>query len=438
MKFANIDSNSFALRNGKVNGYLNFGDHIQIAAIDNLYHYMGIKKESVVRISYYDLSTYSGEQLILPVNFMLYWMPLPSGDLVSPDIIPVFLGASFPNDMPAHVFEAMKKWEPIGCRDEGTYRCFQEHGISSYLAGCLTVALPTKEYDTQKQNGKVFLIDAPQEMIPYIPQALKKEMIVDTNEFIGLFEKDMSQEEYAKNRYKRLAQEASLVITSRLHVAAPCVAMGIPVIVCLREMDSRFSWLEKYIPIYLKKDYEKIDWSNAGSLVNRVDKELILKTASERIWAAYYKYSFLKYTSDLTKYYMDRSALPVMKSCQHDYLCRIVSKIKGTFPEGSTFEYALWGITQEASLIHEEIQQQFERTNLVAVYDTYKSGQFLNKKISHPSEIRKSTGNVFYFVCAYGAHGAASKLFHELGIDSSRICIVGQEKRQLIAGEPDK
>lgn len=435
MKFANIDSNSFALRKGKVNGYLNFGDHIQIAAIDNLYHYMGIEKESVVRISYYDLRTYSGEQLILPVNFMLYWMPLPTGDLFSPDIIPVFLGVSFPNDMPAHVFEAMKKWEPIGCRDEGAYRCFQEHGISSYLAGCLTVTLPTKEYDTHKQNEKVFLIDAPKEVIPYIPRAFKKNLIVDTNEFIGLFEKDIPQEEYVKNRYKRLAQEASLVITSRLHVAAPCIAMGIPVIVCLKQMDSRFSWLEKYVPIYLKKDYEKIDWSNAGSVVNRVDKELILKTASERIWTAYYKYSFMKHFSDLTDYYMDRSALPVLRSCQQDCLRRIVSKIKGEFPEGKIFEYAIWGITREADLIHEEIQEQFERANLIAVYDTYKSGQFLCKKIAHPSEIRKNTRDVFYFVCAYGAHSAANELFRELNIDNSRICIVGQEKRQIMAGE---
>lgn len=57
-------------------------------------------------------------------------------------------------------------------------------------------------------------------------------------------------------RYKN---EAKLIITSALHCAAPCTAMGIPVILCRQndEQLTRFSALDSILPLYTLDDFKK-------------------------------------------------------------------------------------------------------------------------------------------------------------------------------------
>ena len=64
MKYANIRMQR--------DGLNNLGDNIQLLAIDNLLHYMGVPKEDIVYIDYYDLATYDGEYVVLPINYPLY------------------------------------------------------------------------------------------------------------------------------------------------------------------------------------------------------------------------------------------------------------------------------------------------------------------------------------------------------------------------------
>ena len=56
MKFANISMQRSGLNN--------LGDNMQLLAIDNLYNYMGIDRNEIVRIDFYDLNTYSGEYVL--------------------------------------------------------------------------------------------------------------------------------------------------------------------------------------------------------------------------------------------------------------------------------------------------------------------------------------------------------------------------------------
>ena len=59
----------------------------------------------------------------------------------------------------------------------------------------------------------------------------------------------MYQECLNENKYKN---EAALVITTALHCASPCTAMGIPVVLLCEneEQMGRFSALKNIIPIY--------------------------------------------------------------------------------------------------------------------------------------------------------------------------------------------
>ena len=79
--------------NGNSDRIINIGDYAQLLAIDNLYAYMGVKEQDIVRIEYYDLLDYEGEYVILPINFIFFNPYYGERELVlSPKIIPVFLG----------------------------------------------------------------------------------------------------------------------------------------------------------------------------------------------------------------------------------------------------------------------------------------------------------------------------------------------------------
>ena len=78
---------------GKSNRLVNIGDYAQLLAIDNLYSYMGVKEEDIVRIEYYDLLDYDGEYVVLPINFIFNNPYYGERELLlSSRIIPVFLG----------------------------------------------------------------------------------------------------------------------------------------------------------------------------------------------------------------------------------------------------------------------------------------------------------------------------------------------------------
>ena len=60
------------------------------------------------------------------------------------------------------------------------------------------------------------------------------------------------------HRYQEYQDNASLIITSLLHISTPCVAYGIPVILARDLISYRFSWLDKLLPIYSENDYEGV------------------------------------------------------------------------------------------------------------------------------------------------------------------------------------
>jgi hypothetical protein len=61
----------------------------------------------------------------------------------------------------------------------------------------------------------------------------------------------------------RYAQTATLIVTSLHPAAAPCIAMGIPVVLCRTVADSRFSFLETRMPVHVRPFADTINWSPA-------------------------------------------------------------------------------------------------------------------------------------------------------------------------------
>lgn len=242
----------------------NVGDIAQTMAIDEIYKAMGIDKNSIINIPMEDLATYQGEKVLLPLDgYFRYSREYPCFP-TSDDIIPVFLGVYTTSKAYLCHKEYWKKYGPIGCRDEASMQAMRKEGLDAYLTGCMTVLYPRREEKTNRH--RVFLVDAYAKVEKYMPENLlaKAERIthdipVDTSKSREEIIDDC--ENKARKLYALYRDEAALVITSRLHCAVPCIAMGIPTIVVKDSFDERFGWLEKLIHLYTVDEFDQIDWN---------------------------------------------------------------------------------------------------------------------------------------------------------------------------------
>ena len=183
---------------------------------------------------------------------------------ISKDIIPVFLAMTIESGgfkeeyVNNHNMNYLKQYEPIGCRDAKTRDMLLKHGVKAYLNGCLTAV--TKK---RKCCGtKILLVDVPMEVEKYLPKWNNEVEIYSQQKY---FDNSFSIDDIRKlvdERYDYYFNEAKLVVTSRLHVASPCMAVGIPVVFTKNVVDARFPWLETYIPLYSKDSYGEIDWNH--------------------------------------------------------------------------------------------------------------------------------------------------------------------------------
>jgi hypothetical protein len=89
------------------------------------------------------------------------------------------------------------------------------------------------------------------------------------------------------NLLEELKANARLVITRRLHMALPCIAMGIPVVlahVCADGdvEEARFAGLDKIVRVYKPKEFDSIDWNPKVPDIEWL-KEKIIQLAMQRI-----------------------------------------------------------------------------------------------------------------------------------------------------------
>lgn len=265
-------------------GFCNLGDFFQTFAVENLYRTMGIQQEDIVDVSRYGLRDYDGEELILPLQGW-FGHHVKGAEIfpMSPKIRPVFVGFHCLSKRVLDV-KSLKQWEPIGCRDEATYRLLSKCGIEAYISGCLTVTLPDAEPD--QKSGEVLLIDADAQLREMMPPELLSRAVELHQECTGArggtyFERAAYYEAQARKQYERMSR-ASMIVTSRLHCAGPATAMGIPVILAKPYFDERYTWIDLYQTLYTRKDYGNINWNAPAPNISK-EKKLLLDNAAAAI-----------------------------------------------------------------------------------------------------------------------------------------------------------
>ena len=217
------------------------------------------------------------------------WFALTYDFLPPANVLPVFVGThltaasqSFLKHFIAR-FPNYFKDKEIGCRDKFTLEFCQKLGVKSYFSRCLTLTLPKREI--KESQNKIFLVNLNNEIKTLLPQALKDNVIEINQRSVKLnnFE-TFSQEFFLKhteellNRYKN---EAKLIITTALHCAAPCTAMGIPVVLIMddyEEQKTRFGALEGILPFYTLEDLKqnKIDFNPKSLDIEALKESMLL------------------------------------------------------------------------------------------------------------------------------------------------------------------
>lgn len=356
---------------------LNVGDYMQWIAIANLYEYMRLNKEDIVELSIEDIGTYKGEKIILPMNYM--WADSVHCPYVmekhvtfSEDVIPVFLGLSFKKgnwEWTKERIDYFKKYEPIGCRDYATWKKLSELGIEAYLAGCITTTLPLSN---RTEGDTAYFVEAPKGLEKYIPEKLKKK-----SKFIRHQERVTEEVFYGKEggleRARLLLDEysknASVVITSRLHCALPCMALGIPVILVKEYFGYPFDLQRKFLPFYSYQDFKNVDW-NPRKVDLEQYKKIALECAKKRLLGENAEDEIARLHAEYTSLYNDGYIEEKMG------MEVFVNKIRMLYKENDAFDYAIWGISDNAEWIYEFIKSHYPQAKLVKVIDNLRKLEF--------------------------------------------------------------
>lgn len=135
----------------------------------------------------------------------------------------------------------LKAWEPIGCRDLNTVKLLENLGIKSYFSGCLTLTLPQMPRKAE-DSEYICLVDLDVKATEKFSEKAKKENInvkIMTH-LISQYKPDTTWEYRSKKVEELLTvyQNAKCVVTSRLHCALPCLALGVPVILVRKDLDN--------------------------------------------------------------------------------------------------------------------------------------------------------------------------------------------------------
>ena len=358
------------------NAIANLGDNIQSIALDSIYEQLGITEDSISYIKRDYAHEYCGE----PVSVVLFSELTKERvarrlNVAKSVYIKGLISIVFNDDLEACLkafpsfYDVLKSLEPIGARDETSKNNLTKHGFESYLSGCFTLCFPKRERTPSKE--KVFFVDTPKELEPFIPERLREccEYLSHATHILKYpvdIEENSRLNSLARTLLNRYKEEATLVVTGRLHAAIPCIAMGIPVILAVRNLDFRFGWVEKYIRPFQYGEYNMIDWK--PSIVDIEEPKSIM--------LAYFKKALLSNDTRqelkwLDEYYSNREKVET-----HKFFREVLNGLHGIHGEDNNFNYMIWGAGDHCSYAYQLISELFPLAQLMIVVDKFKTGEF--------------------------------------------------------------
>jgi len=254
---------------------VNLGDYIQSLAA---WQYLP-KNYKPIFIDRDSLKYYDGQNVTMIMNGWYFLNE--NNDYFSNKINPIFVSFHISNkkDINNSTIEYLKKHEPIGCRDKSTQRLLSKYGIRAYFSSCLTTTLDIDyKIDNRERENNIIFCDYKFGNFRQADEILKSMINYNFNktEFIThTYTKNSSHEQRFELSIKLLKRyaKAKLVITSRIHCALPCLAMGTPVILINKKYDkNRFDGIYELLNTVGKNKKGEfsvnIKFDNNGNVIN--------------------------------------------------------------------------------------------------------------------------------------------------------------------------
>ena len=268
----------------------NLGDHIQILAMERLLNLNDLDATIYIDRDKGLLSanpSKSDAKIFIVLNGWFKRSNRPEQWPPNEKLIPLFIGFHMrlpkcPDLISEKSIAYYKKHGPIGCRDPYTLDLLISKGVDCYLSNCLTLTFPKRDLDATRQN-KIIVSSRDTTIMGILPNELK-EKATYINHYTNTsdFNKNLISAKELLDFYRT---NAKLVITTFLHAALPCLAMGIPVVVFypnsfidINQSDKeRFSGLASLIKIYSFSEIEIVNWNPEVPNIEGLKSSLITR-----------------------------------------------------------------------------------------------------------------------------------------------------------------
>ncbi|MFS7161562.1 polysaccharide pyruvyl transferase family protein [Serratia proteamaculans] len=236
-------------------GWINLGDYVQTLAAKQFLPVSGIP------ISRDDMSNYHGERVKMIMN--AWYMDSPENFPPSKNIDPFYTSIHINSVVADKMFSAeaishFKLFSPIGCRDHYTVNLLSKYDIPAYYSGCMTLTLG-ESYKRYHCTDDIYFVDVMYDALTLSELARQPlrfakrilngrvfefshkmkvmhqyfdEDLLSKAKFMTQIAPYVSFSDGLKMAHDFLLKlsSAKLVVTSRIHTALPCLAMGTPVI----------------------------------------------------------------------------------------------------------------------------------------------------------------------------------------------------------------
>ncbi len=121
--------------------------------------------------------------------------------------------------------EFLRRHEPIGARDLDTLAQLQAAGVAAYLSGCLTLTL--RPIGPVLTRASVYAVDVPDDVLAHLARGCHEPVVRLSH---GDSELTGAARFVRAADLLRCYANAKAVVTTRLHCALPCLALGTPVL----------------------------------------------------------------------------------------------------------------------------------------------------------------------------------------------------------------
>ncbi len=267
----------------------NLGDRIQSLAA----------KQYLPQVDYYldrdfltDLTFQEEIKVIMNGWFMAEPQNWPPPDFIKPLFVSFHITQDYQANeklMNPESIAYFKKHQPIGCRDFYTRDLLQKQGVDAYYSACLTMTIPNQYMHLPKTDEIIFMdvLYKTRKNSRDISGKFKKRWLIKKifpENLLGkaiILNQDTDKKSNEEERFLQAEKlleryaRAKLVVTSRIHCALPCLALGTPVIFINGDLEqltdtTRFHGVLEYLNVYstdaLQKNYP-------GALAGFFDKD---------------------------------------------------------------------------------------------------------------------------------------------------------------------